>query len=375
LIRRDYVNKNEAMDFAKLAGYFTLDILTKIAFGQTLGFLTKNEDLYNYHKKSTEFYPLMELGSNHPTILNILNSKLVQMAAGPKAGDKVGLGAIIGVAHQAVAERFGPDAKLEDDMISSFVRHKMTQEECETESMLQILAGSDSTATALRTIFLYVLTNPLAHSKLLKEINTATDAGRISFPVITNNEAQALPYLQATIKEGLRIFMPLNGLAGRVSPSPDGVTVQGVFIPPGTEVGAAVYSMLHRKDIFGSDADTFRPERWLESEAETVKSYERVHDFVFGYGRSSCLGKGIALMELSKAIFEVSMRCNVFPLRECASLAGLSKAMGRANIPCLQLLRNYDFCIVNPLNPMKVRSNSVVIQEDMFVRAWPKKAS
>jgi cytochrome P450 len=201
----------------------------------------------------------------------------------------------------------------------------MTQEECETESMLQILAGSDSTATALRTIFLYVLTNPLAHSKLLKEINTATDAGRISFPVITNNEAQALPYLQATIKEGLRIFMPLNGLAGRVSPSPDGVTVQGVFIPPGTEVGAAIYSMLHRKDIFGSDADTFRPERWLESEAETVKSYERVHDFVFGYGRSSCLGKGIALMELSKAIFEVSMRCNVFPLRECASLAGLSR--------------------------------------------------
>jgi hypothetical protein len=47
LIRCGYVNKNEAMDFAKLAGYFTLDILTKIAFGQALGFLTKNEDLYN----------------------------------------------------------------------------------------------------------------------------------------------------------------------------------------------------------------------------------------------------------------------------------------------------------------------------------------
>jgi len=305
LIRRDYVQKNEAMDFATLAGYFTLDILTQIAFGQAVGFLTKNEDLYEYHKSSTAFYPIMELGSNHPTILAILNSRLMEGAA-PKPTDKLGFGAITGVAHKAVAERFGPDAKKLQDMLGSFVNHGLTQQECEVESLLQILAGADSTATALRTTFLYILTSPLTYSRLREEMAIAIEAGKVNYPVISNSQAQNLPYLQACIKEGLRMFMPLQGLAGRVSPSPGGATINGVFIPPGTEVGMSTFAMNHRKDFYGPDADTFRPERWIENDAETVKGYERINELVFGTGRSSCLGKGIALMELGKAIFEVS---------------------------------------------------------------------
>jgi len=305
LIRRDYVDKNEAMDFAQLAGFFTLDILTQIAFGQALGFLVKNEDLYDYHKSSAAFYPVMELSSNHPTILAILNSRVMQGAA-PKPTDKIGFGAIVGVAHKAVAARFGPDAKKLPDMLGSFIDHGLTQQECEVESLLQILAGADSTATALRTTFLFILTSPPAYAKLRAEIAAAVEQGNISFPVIKDAEAKSLPYLQACIQEGLRMFMPLQGLAGRISPSPDGATVNGVYIPAGTEVGIATYAVGHRRDIYGPDADTFRPERWIENDTETLKKYERVNELVFGAGRSSCLGKGIALMELGKAIFEVS---------------------------------------------------------------------
>jgi cytochrome P450 len=305
LIRRDYVDKNEAMDFAVLAGYFTLDILTQIAFGKALGFLVKNEDLYDYHKSSAAFYPVMELSSNHPTILSILNSRVMQGAA-PKPTDKIGFGAIVGVAHKAVAARFGPDAKKIPDMLGSFIDHGLTQQECEVESLLQILAGADSTATALRTTFLFILASPPSYAKLRSEITAAVDLGNVSFPVIKNSEAQSLPYLQACIQEGLRMFMPLQGLAGRVSPYPNGATVNGIFIPPGTEVGVATYAVGHRRDIYGPDADTFRPERWIENDSETLKKFERTNELVFGSGRSSCLGKGIALMELGKAIFEVS---------------------------------------------------------------------
>ena len=305
LIRRDYVQKNEAMDFAKLAGYFTLDVLTQIAFGQALGFLIRNEDLYDYRKSSTAFYPVMEMSSNHPTILAILNSRVMEGAA-PKPTDKVGFGAIVGVAHKAVAERFGTDAKKVQDMLGSFVNHGLTQQECEVESLLQILAGADSTATALRTIFLYILTSPPTYSKLREEITVAIKAGNVDYPVIKTSQARSLPYLQACINEGLRMFMPLHGLAGRVSPYPNGATINGVFIPPGTEVGVATFAMNHRTDLYGPDADVFHPERWIENDTETVKGYERINDLVFGTGRSSCLGKGIALMELGKAIFEVS---------------------------------------------------------------------
>ena len=311
LIRRDYVQKRQALDFAKLAGYFTLDILTQIAFGHALGFLVKNEDLYDYHRSSSAFYPVMELGSNHPTILAILNSRVMEGAA-PKPTDKIGFGAIVGVAQKAVAERFGSDAKKVQDMLGSFVNHGLTQQECEVESLLQILAGADSTATALRTTFLHILTSPPTYNKLRGEIEAAIEAGNVAYPVIKHSQAQELPYLQACIKEGLRIFMPLQGLCGRVSPYPDGATIKGVFIPPGTEVGVATYAMNRRTDFYGPDADTFHPERWIENDEETVKRYERINEFVFGTGRSSCLGKNIALMELCKVIFEVSYQLHSY---------------------------------------------------------------
>lgn len=306
LIQLDYVTKNSSMDFSQLAGYFTLDILTQIAFGRSLGFLRANRDLYDYHKSTAAFYPIMELSSNHPMILAMLKSRVMQGTA-PKPTDKVGFGAIVGEAHKAVAARFRPDAKEIQDMLGSFIKHGLTQQECEVESLLQILAGADSTATALRTTFLFILTSPSAYRNLQHEISIAVNAGNISFPVIKNSEARGLPYLQACIQEGLRMFMPLHGLAARVSPSPNGETVNGIYFPPGTEVGIATYATNHRCDIYGPDADTFRPERWIKNDPNTLRVYERTNELVFGVGRSSCLGKGIALMELSKAIFEVSI--------------------------------------------------------------------
>jgi len=291
LVCRDYVQKNEPVDFAKLAGYFTLDILIQIAFGQALGFLAKNEDLYDYHKSSTAFYPIMELGSNHPTVLAIMNSRAMEGAA-PKPTNKLGFGAITGVAHKAIAERFGPDAKKVQDMLGSFVNHGLIQQECEVESLLQILAGADSTATALRTTFLYILTSPPTYSKLRGEMSLAIEAGKVNHPTISNSQAQDLPYLQACIKEGLRMFMPLQGLAGRVSPYPDSATIDRVFIPPGTEVGMSTFAMNHRKDFYGPDADTFYPERWIENDAETVRRYERINKFIFGGRKIELLGQG-----------------------------------------------------------------------------------
>ena len=74
------------------------------------------------------------------------------------------------------------------------------------------MAGADSTATAMRTTFLYIITNPSVYSKLREEISEGLRDGRISSPVIRDVEAKELPYLQACIKEGLRIWPPLTGL-------------------------------------------------------------------------------------------------------------------------------------------------------------------
>lgn len=271
-----------------------------------------------------------------PFVYSILLSSLMQALAGPKPKDKNGLGALIGVAQKVVAERFDPksDAKRDRDVLDAFIAHGLTQLEAESESSLQILAGSvsplslknvmavpkvvldrndlwptlirrqDSTPTTIRVTLLYLMTNPPAYIRLRSELDEALANGGISFPVVTNQEAAKLPYLQACIKEGLRIWQPLNGIVTKVAPK-EATTINGVFIPGETQVAFSMHAMMHREDLFGHDADMFRPERWL-TDVDTLKAHERVWELSFGCGRFSCLGKGIALMELDKVFVEVS---------------------------------------------------------------------
>lgn len=93
------------------------------------------------------------------------------------------------------------------------------------------VAGSDTTASAIRAIFLYIITNPRVLNKLQEEIENS----KISDP-ITDAEARGLPYLQAIIKEGFRIHAPVVGLMSKKVPE-EGDTINEVFVPGGTSIG------------------------------------------------------------------------------------------------------------------------------------------
>ena len=296
---------SKPMDFARIAQFFTLDVLSTLAFGEKFGYMEANKDLYDYNKTSAEFLPILEWITNHPGIRWVMTSAPIQALAAPKGTDAIGQGKIIGIAQKAVAERYGADAKVKRDMLGHFVSKGLTQEQAEVESHLQIMAGADSTSSALRLTFMLLLGNPTAYAKLNAEIETAIEAGKISYPVITLAEAQQMPYLQAVIWEGLRLWPPLFGLQAKMSP-PGGETVNGVFFPGGTEVAICDTAVGRKKAVFGPDADIFRPDRWIEADAATKDKYMKTAEIIFGAGRFVCLGKSIAMMELSKAFVEVS---------------------------------------------------------------------
>jgi cytochrome P450 len=154
---------------------------------------------------------------------------------------------------------------------------------------------------------LNIITSRHIYTTLQAEIDTAVANNKISSPVVRDAEARTLPYLQAIIKEGLRIYPPATGLASKVVP-PAGDTINGVFLPGGTKVGANFWALMRRTDIFGSDAMAFRPERWLEASPEQLVSMEKTQELVWGYGKYVCLGRGVALIELNKIFVEVSYR-------------------------------------------------------------------
>lgn len=160
------------------------------------------------------------------------------------------------------------------------------------------------------------MTNPPTLRRLLEEIDDAlsspdrlSDVTRNAGGIITHAEALTLPYLQAVIREGLRIYPPATGLVGKLVPSPGGDTVHGFKLPEGTTLGQNLWGLCRRKDLWGPDADIFRPERWLEAESDQARLREMItaQDMVFGYGKYQCLGKGMVGMELGKVYFEASL--------------------------------------------------------------------
>lgn len=304
LIRTKY--NGSVMDISKIARYFTLDVLSTVAFGAPFGFMAANEDLWSYNKANEDFMTVIVLASHHRLIRWLLQTPLTQWLAGPKITDKTGLGPALAFARTAVAERYGDDPKQRKDMLGYFVEKGLSQLQCEVEAFLQIIAGSDSTTTNVRTTMYLLASNPTVYSKLRAEIDHAVSNGDISDPVITHTEAQRLPYLSACVWEGLRMFPPLFGLKSKIAPA-GGEQVKDYFFPEGTEMGSCDWSFVRSKDIFGEDADLFRPDRWIEASQEQKVKFRYTVDTIFGSGRYQCLGRHIAFIELHKVFFEVSI--------------------------------------------------------------------
>jgi cytochrome P450 len=172
------------------------------------------------------------------------------------------------------------------------------------------LAGSDTTASAIRITLLHIMTTPRVYQTLRAEIDAADRENRLSRPIIRESEAKILPYLQGCIYEGLRIGPPITSLVPKQTP-PEGDFINGMFIPGGTAIGTSFFGIQRNKTVYGDDADVFRPERWLPGavDPERRKRMDQSVDTVFMHGRFYCLGKMVAFIELNKVFVEVRIPC------------------------------------------------------------------
>lgn len=164
------------------------------------------------------------------------------------------------------------------------------------------VAGTDTAATTMRVAMLYVMTNPQIYRRLQAEIDSTSRPGRI----ISDEQARTLPYLQAVIKEAARICPPATGMLSKKTP-PQGDTINGRFVPGGVDIGQCLWGVERDPEVFGQDSMIFKPERWLEAKGEQLEKMEKSVGLVWGYGKYSCLGKGIAFLELNKVLVEVSL--------------------------------------------------------------------
>lgn len=178
--------------------------------------------------------------------------------------------------------------------------------------ILNILGGADTLAICTKATFYHLLKSPASKAKLVQELRDANLPNPAPYQAL-----EKLPYLDACIKEGLRIHPVLGHIVERVVPATGMTLPDGTVLPPGTIVGINPWILHMDKRIFGDDAEQYRPERWLQGESESEEVYAarmkrmKDADLSFGGGNRVCLGRPLALVELYKVVSFVFGNYNV----------------------------------------------------------------
>lgn len=203
---------------------------------------------------------------------------------------------------------------------------KITRIDLITMCQSNIGAGSDTTAITLSSILYNLLKHPETYRKLQDEIDTAAKEGRISDPVTFKEAQEQLPYLQAAIKEGLRVHSATGLPMQRLVPSTS-TGIANQHIPAGSSVGINAWVAHRNTSVYGHDAAQWRPERWLEIEEQGRGGEVEKYFLAFGMGSRTCIGKNISLLEMSKLIPQL-VRNFDFVLDESLEREGL-KSLNR----------------------------------------------
>ena len=190
--------------------------------------------------------------------------------------------------YQELAERKTQDLSQRQDILSLMMSARdeageaMSDRELRDELMTLMLAGHETTATAIAWSLYWVHRYPEIKAKLRAEI---ASLGQDPEPIALAK----LPYLNAVCQETLRIYPVAMLTFPRVVQQP--VELIGYKLEPGQVVIGCIYLLHQREDIY-PDHQQFKPERFLKRE---FSPYEF---FPFGGGKRRCIGEALAQLEL-----------------------------------------------------------------------------
>ena len=178
----------------------------------------------------------------------------------------------------------------------------MGLEEVEHECFILTVGSQDTSAAFMSALVDFVLQTPNVLSALLREITSFEEKGLLSVPIARYDETAGMPYFMACVYETLRLSPSVSMILPRYAPK-GGLWIGNTWISEKTEIAANPYVIHRNTQIFGPDAEHFRPTRWLEDPERSRLMLK--YFFAFGFGSRKCLGRDIAMFESQKFCIQV----------------------------------------------------------------------
>ncbi|GMK57994.1 hypothetical protein CspeluHIS016_0500260 [Cutaneotrichosporon spelunceum] len=333
----DKVPGTKKVDVIRYMGEMTLDVIGLAGFDYDFGALAgRSTDL------ADAFRALLKAGSS-PGIMAILaavipffrifpNKLTHAVGAAKSETDRVARD-IVKQKKELVAAELKTDDRSETrgrDLISRVVRanmdpdlrpeQRLTDDEVVAQVVTFMVAGHETTATALTWLIPRLADNQDVQKKLRDEVR-AFPHDNPSF-----DELNALPYLDKVIHEGLRIDPPVPGgirVASKDYVIPlgepilgrDGKMMSSIEVPAGTDIFIPVLNVNRAKEIWGPDALEFNPDRHGDPK-KPLKNVSGVYGnlLTFFSGARNCIGYRLTLAEMKAAVFCIFRELEVLPL-------------------------------------------------------------
>lgn len=164
-------------------------------------------------------------------------------------------------------------------------------------------AGHETMCSALTAAMAMIGSHPDVFKKVAEEVRALKGNDK---SVSSARDAMAkTPFTAASIKEAQRLHPAISMSLSRVVPEGPPVELHGHRLPPGTIVGCSPPALHRNKDVFGPDADEFRPGRWLEEEGQQDPLQRRLMERInltWGGGARTCPGRYLAELVVYKAV-------------------------------------------------------------------------
>lgn len=205
--------------------------------------------------------------------------------------------------HEKVAEKYHhhQDMDLMDVLLEAIrdenAEYKITRDHIKALFVELFLGGTDTSKQTIQWTMAEIINNPSTMERIREEIDSVVGKSRL----IQETDLPNLPYLQAVVKEGLRMYPPIPVFGRRLH---EGCMIGGFYVSEKTTLVVNGYAVMRDSDYW-EYPDDFKPERFLassKSEQEDATTEKVLKYLPFGSGRRGCPGTNLAYIFLGTAI-------------------------------------------------------------------------